>query len=94
MEEELPPVKPAKAPKIAKTPKPKANRAAPPPVVPIKKAPSKKNNKSKWVLKPVCQCWNQSVWCIQCLLEHVTDAPEHSARSPKSFTLEKEVRFF
>lgn len=47
MEEELPPVKPAKAPKIAKTPKPKANRAAPPPVVPIKKAPSKKNNKSK-----------------------------------------------
>lgn len=48
VEEELPPIiKPAKAPKITKTPKPKSNRGTACPVVPIKKAPSKKNNKSK-----------------------------------------------
>lgn len=36
-----------KPPKITKTPKPKSNRAAGCPVLPIKKAPSKKNSKSK-----------------------------------------------
>lgn len=50
VEEEPPPIKPAKAPKIIKTPKAKTNRAVNPvpvPAIPIKKAPSKKNNKSK-----------------------------------------------
>lgn len=47
IEEEIPPIKPAKAPKVTKTPKTKPNRAVACPVIPIKKAPSKKNNKSK-----------------------------------------------
>lgn len=56
IEEEVPPVKSAKTPKITKTPKAKSNRAIGCPVIPIKKAPSKKNNKSKWVLTPTGQC--------------------------------------
>lgn len=47
IEEEVTPVRPPKTPKITKTPKPKTNRGTPGPVVPVKKAPSKKNNKSK-----------------------------------------------
>lgn len=47
IEEELPPIRPAKTPKITKAPKAKSNRGVGCPVIPIKKTPSKKNNKSK-----------------------------------------------
>lgn len=67
IDEELPPIKQPKTPKITKTPKPKNNRAAGCPVVPIKKAPSKKNNKSKWVLTWIPSVYNrkpgkQTIW--------------------------------
>lgn len=47
IEEEVTPIRPVKPPKITKTPKTKGSRAVSVPVMPIKKAPSKKNNKSK-----------------------------------------------
>lgn len=59
IDEELPPIKQPKTPKITKTPKPKNNRPAGCPVVPIKKAPSKKNNKSKWVLTWIPSVYNR-----------------------------------
>ena len=54
-EEEPPPIRPPKTPKITKPPKTKSKSAVACPVIPIKKAPSKKN-KSKWVLTPSGQC--------------------------------------
>uniref|UniRef100_A0A3Q4IB24 Bromodomain-containing protein 2 n=1 Tax=Neolamprologus brichardi TaxID=32507 RepID=A0A3Q4IB24_NEOBR len=46
IEEEVTPVRPPKTPKMTKTPKSKS-KSVPCPVMPMKKAPSKKNNKSK-----------------------------------------------
>lgn len=45
VEEEVPPIRPPKTPKITKTPKPKNNRPVACPVIPMKKAPSKKASK-------------------------------------------------
>lgn len=46
IEEDVTPVRPPKTPKMTKTPKSKS-KSVPCPVMPMKKAPSKKNNKSK-----------------------------------------------
>lgn len=54
IEEDVTPVRPPKTPKMTKTPKSKS-KSVPCPVMPMKKAPSKKNNKSKWVLPPTGQ---------------------------------------